>query len=116
MFMITKHTFVLKVVIVIISFAFAAVGFSAGVNSARIIPNGRVLIIKNGNVVGEFSKEVPLPKGVLLKCEEKCAVKMTDAYMVAEPDTLFSVSPMTKSNELMVQEGTVYFSLTESSP
>jgi hypothetical protein len=116
MFMITKHTLVLKVVIVIISFAFAAVGFSAGVNSARIIPNGRVLIIKNGNVVGEFSKEVPLPKGVLLKCEEKCAVKMTDAYMVAEPDTLFSVSPMTKNNELMVQEGTVYFSVTESSP
>ena len=115
MFRINKHSLVLKVVIVIASFAFASVGFSASVNSARIIPNGRVSIIENGKVVGEFSKEVPLPEGSLLKCEAKCAVKMNDAYMVAEPDTVFSVSPMANSNELLVQEGTVYFSVTESS-
>ena len=90
-------------------------GFSASVNSARIIPNGRVSIIENGKVVGEFSKEVPLPKGALLKCEAQCTVKLTDAYMAAEPGTVFSVSPMANSNELMVQEGTVYFSVTESS-
>jgi ferric-dicitrate binding protein FerR (iron transport regulator) len=40
---------------------------------------------------------------------------MNDAYMVAEPGTVFSVSPMANSNELLVQEGTVYFSVTESS-
>jgi hypothetical protein len=107
---------VLKVVIAIISFAFATVGFSAGVNSARIIPEGRVFILESGKVVGEFSKEGPLPQGALLKCEAQCAVKMTDAYMVAEPDTVFSVSSMANSNELVVREGTVYFSVTESSP
>jgi hypothetical protein len=115
MFRINKHSLVLKVVIVIASFAFASVGFSASVNSARIIPNGRVSIIENGKVVGEFSKEAPLPEGSLLKCEAECAVKMNDAYLVAEPDTVFSVSPMANSNELLVQEGTVYFSVTESS-
>ncbi len=115
MFNINKHSLVLKAVIVIASFAFASVGFSANANSARIIPNGRVSIIENGKVVGEFSKEVPLPEGSLLKCEAQCAVKMNDAYMVAEPGTVFSVSPMANSNELLVQEGTVYFSVTESS-
>jgi hypothetical protein len=35
--------------------------------------------------------------------------------MVAEPDTVFSVTPMANSNELLVQEGTVYFSINESS-
>jgi hypothetical protein len=115
MFRINKHPLALKAVIVIASFAFASVGFSANANSARIIPNGRVSIIENGKVVGEFSKEVPLPEGSLLKCEAQCAVKMNDAYMVAEPGTVFSVSPMANSNELLVQEGTVYFSVTESS-
>jgi hypothetical protein len=115
MFRINKHSLVLKVVIVIASFAFATVGFSANANSARIIPNGRVSIIENGKVVGEFTKEAPLPEGSLLRCEAQCAVKMNDAYMVAEPDTVFSVSPMANSNELLVQEGTVYFSITESS-
>jgi len=115
MIRIHKHQFVLKLVIVIVFFAFGSLGFSASVNSARIIPNGRVSIIENGKVVGEFSKEVPLPKGALLKCEAQCTVKLTDAYLVAEPGTVFSVSPMANSNELMVQEGTVYFSVTESS-
>lgn len=115
MLRINKQSLVLKVVIAIVSFTFASVGFSAGVNSARIIPNGKVSIIENGKVVGEFSKEVPLPEGALLKCEAQCAVKMTDAYIVAEPGTVFSVSPMANSNELLVQEGTVYFSVTESS-
>jgi hypothetical protein len=109
MFRINKQSLVLKVVIAIVSFTFASVGFSAGVNSARIIPDGRVLIIEKGKIVGEFSKEVPLPKGALLKCEAQCAVKMTDAYMVAEPGTVFSVSPMAESNELMVQEGPCIF-------
>ena len=116
MFRIHKHQFVLKLVIAIVFFAFASVGFSASVNSARIIPNGRASIIENGKVVGEFSKEVPHPEGALLKCEAQCTVKLTDAYIVAEPGTVFSVSPMANSNELLVQEGTVYFTVTECSP
>jgi hypothetical protein len=40
---------------------------------------------------------------------------MNDVYMVAEPGTVFSVSPMANRNELLVQEGIVYFSINESS-
>ena len=115
MIRINKHPFALKSLIAIVSFVFATVGFAANVNSARIIPKGTVSIIKDGNVVGEFSNEAPLPEGSLLKCDEQCAVKTDDVYMVAQPDTVFSVSPMANPNELSVQEGTVYFSIDESS-
>lgn len=110
-----KHPLALKLVIVIASFAFAAAGFSANANSARIIPKGTVSVIKDGKIVGELTQEAPLPEGALLRCEAQCTVRLNDAYMVAEPDTVFSVTPMANSNELLVQEGTVYFSINESS-
>jgi hypothetical protein len=110
-----KHPLALKAVILIASFSFAAVGFSANANSARIIPKGTVSVIKDGKIVGEFTQEAPLPEGSLLKCEGQCTVRLDDAYLVAEHDTVFSVTPMAESNELLVQEGTVYFSINESS-
>jgi hypothetical protein len=115
MIRINKHSLALKLVILIASFAFTAVGFSANANSARIIPKGTVSVIKDGKVVGEFTQEAPLPEGSLLRCEGQCTVRLGDAYLVAEPDTVFSVSQTANSNELLVQEGTVYFSVNESS-
>jgi hypothetical protein len=110
-----KSTLILKVLVVFLSFAMATAGFSAGANSARIIPTGKVSIIKDGKVVGEFSKEAPLPEGSLLRCEARCTVRLDDVYMVVEPDTVFSVTPMANRHELYVQEGTIYYSLSESS-
>ena len=110
-----KKTLMLKVFVILLSFAMTAAAFSDNPGSARIIPSGKVFIIKDSQVVGEFSQEAPLPEGALLRCEAKCAVKLDDAYMVVDPDTIFSVSPMANSNALMVQQGTVYYSLNESS-
>jgi hypothetical protein len=115
MISINKHPFALKLVFVIVSFAFTAVGFSANANSGRVIPKGTVSVIKDGKVVSEFTREAPLPEGSLLKCQGQCTVRMDDAYMVAESDTVFSVTPTANSIELQVQEGTVYFSVNESS-
>jgi hypothetical protein len=83
--------------------------------AARIVPTGKVSIIKDGKVIGEFSQEAPLPEGALLRCEAKCAIQLDDVYMVAEPDTVFSVSPMADRHDVLVQKGTVYYSLNESS-
>jgi len=115
MFRNEKNTLILKVFVIFVSIAMTTVGFSASANSARVIPTGKVSIIKDNKVVGEFSKEGPLPEGAFLRCEAKCTVKLDDAYMVAEPDTLFSINQLANSNELMVREGTVYFFLSESS-
>ena len=105
-----KKTLTLKVFVVLLSLAMTTAAFSA-----RITPSGKVVMMKDGNVIGEFSNEAPLPEGVLLKCEGQCSVKLDDVYMVVEQGTVFSVQPMAASNELFVQEGTVYYSLSESS-
>ena len=105
-----KKTLMMKVLVVFISFAFVSAGFAA-----RIVPTGKVSIIKDGKVIGEFSQEAPLPEGALLRCEAKCAIQLDDVYMVAEPDTVFSVSPMADRHDVLVQQGTVYYSLNESS-
>jgi hypothetical protein len=105
-----KRTLMLKVFVVFLSFAFVSAGFAA-----RIVPTGKVSIIKDGKVIGEFSQEAPLPEGALLRCEAKCSVQLDDVYMVAEPGTVFSVNSMADRHDIMVQEGTLYYSLNESS-
>lgn len=110
-----KNTLILKVLVVFMSIAMTTVGFSARTNSARVIPTGKVSIIKDGKVVGEFSKEAPLPEGSMLRCEDKCALKLDDTYMVVDPGTEFSVTPAAGHTELHVKEGTVYYRMNESS-
>jgi hypothetical protein len=110
-----KQQLQVRVVIAIVSIAMATLSFAVAANSARIIPSGKVSIIKDGRVVGEFSKEAPLAEGSLLRCEARCTVKMDDLYMVAEPDTTFSIQPAASHNELAVEQGTAYFSVTETS-
>jgi hypothetical protein len=110
-----KSTLILKVWVVFMCIAMTTVGFSASTNGARIIPTGKVTIIKDGRVVGEFSKEAPLPEGSLLRCKDKCAVKLDDTYMVVAPGTEFSVTPRAGHTELYAKEGTVFYAMNESS-
>ena len=105
-----KRTLMMKVFVVFLSFVFVSAGFAA-----RIVPSGKVSIIKEGKVIGEFSQEAPLPEGALLRCEAKCAIQLDDVYMVAEAGTVFSVSPMADRHDVLVQQGTMYYSLNESS-
>jgi uncharacterized protein YaiE (UPF0345 family) len=115
MYRIKKQQLAAPMVIAIVCLALATAGFAAGANSARIIPSGKVSIIENSKVIGEFSKEAPLPEGALLRCEAQCTVKMDDLYMVAEPGTTFSVASQATTNELTVQQGTTYYSLSQTS-
>ena len=110
-----KSTLILKVLVVFMSIAMTTVGFSARTNSARVIPTGHVSLINDGKVVGEFSKEAPLPEGSMLRCEDKCTIKLNDKYMVVDPGTEFSVTPAAGHTELHVKEGTVYYAMNESS-
>lgn len=105
-----KKALMIKVFVVFLSFAFVTAGFAA-----RITPTGKVSIIKDGRVIGQFSRETPLPEGALLRCEAKCAIQLDDVYMVAEPNTVFSISPMANRHDVLVQQGTLYYSLNESS-
>jgi hypothetical protein len=97
MFRKRKKTLTLKVFVVLLSLAMTTTGFSANAGSARIIPS------------------TPLPEGALLRCEDKCSIKIDDTYMVVDPGTEFSVTPGANSTALYVKTGTVYFAITESS-
>ena len=105
-----KHKFLKSAIITIVSLAFITAAFSA-----RIIPAGKVSIIKEGEVVGEFSQESPLPEGSMLRCEDKCTVKLDDTYMVVDGGTEFSLTPMADQTRLYVKAGTVYFSINDAS-
>lgn len=110
-----RNTLILKTLVVFLSFAMVTAGFSAGANSGRIIPSGKVSIIKDGQVVGEFSSEAPLPEGSMLRCEAQCTVRLDDVYMVVEPGTEFSVTSTAESHQIYVQAGTIFYAQSASS-
>lgn len=83
MYRVKRQQLITRMVIAIVSFVIATANFAAGENLARIIPGGKVSIIQDGKVIGEFSNEAPLPEGSLLRCEARCTVKLDDLYMVA---------------------------------
>jgi len=102
----------IKLLVVLVVIVFSTSGFCAGLNSGRIFPKGRVFIYKDGQKVGEFSKEAPLSNGALMECKGRCGVKLRDLHLVAEDNSIFSVSTDLYSRELYVSKGTVYFAVS----
>jgi hypothetical protein len=115
MFRRRKNKMILKVFVILMSILMATAGFAADVDSSRIIPKGKVYVLENGKVVGEFSREMPLPEDSVLRCQGECSIKLDDVYMVAEPETEFSVKSTPTSHVLEIREGTIYYSLNELS-
>ncbi len=106
-----NKNFFIKLLSVLVITVSSTSGFCAGLNSGRIFPNGKVFIYKEGQKVGEFSKEAPLSSGALMECKGRCGVKLSDLYLVAEDNSVFSVSADLYSRELYVSKGTVYFAI-----
>jgi len=105
-----NHLFVRLFVVLVVT-AFSASGFCAGENSGRILPNGKVFIYKDGQKVGEFTQEAPVVNGALMECNGRCGVKLADLYLVAEDNSVFSISTDLYSRELYVKKGTVFFAV-----
>jgi len=93
--------------------AFAVNGFGMQGNAGRIIPMGKVYMLKDGKTIGSYSSEAPLPENTLLKTEGDCAVKLSDLYLVAADKSQFAISNADTSRELRVKGGTVYFALSK---
>ena len=107
-----KGKLIFKTTLIIAILAFAATGFSSGMDNARIMPTGKVTMFQGDQKVGEFSKEAPLPGGSLLACEGNCGIKMDNLYLVATDGSLFSVTAKPDMRELYVKEGKVFFALS----
>lgn len=107
-----KGKLIIKMIFVIVILAFAAAGFSSGLNNARIMPTGKVVMFQGNKKVGEFSKEAPLPEDTLLACQGNCGVKMDNLHLVALDGSLFSVADITDGRQLNIEKGTIYFALS----
>jgi hypothetical protein len=107
-----KHNTNFKGMAIFVLLAFASTAFSAGLQTGRIIPKGKVALYHGNQKIGEFSSEAPLPEGTFLSVENECVVKIKDLYLVGIDKSLFSVKTNTGSRELTVKHGTVYFALS----
>lgn len=111
-----KHLFTQAVKIGLVSLAliaFTVNGFGMEGNAGRIIPTGKVYMIKDGQTIGSYSSEAPLPENTLLKTQGDSAIKLPDLYLVAVDKSQFAISNADTSREWRVKEGTVYFALSK---
>jgi len=111
-----KHLFTQAVKVGLVSLAliaFTVNGFGMEGNAGRIIPTDKVYMLKDGQTIGSYSSEAPLPESTLLKTQGDSAIKLPDLYLVAVDKSQFAISNADTSRELRVKEGTVYFALSK---
>jgi hypothetical protein len=84
----------------------------AGLASAgtyRIHPASKVTLYQGDRVVGEYTKEAPLPEDITIAAEGRCGIKMDDFYLVAEDGSRFSISTAGRQTNLFIDEGIIFF-------
>lgn len=79
----------------------------AGVD--RIYPDGKVTLWRGDRQIGIYTQEAPLPEGAVISTEGRCAIKLDDLYLVAEDQSVFSVSTTGGQRNLFVKQGVIYF-------
>jgi len=86
---------------------------AAGLDGARVLPEGKLYIFDGSRKVGELSSEAPLPVGKMLQSNRKCGVRMDGIYLVSTENTRFSVRALSGGTDIFVDQGQVYFVLGE---
>jgi hypothetical protein len=86
---------------------------AAGLDGARVLPEGKLNIFKGNQKVGELSSEAPLPVDKMLQSDGKCGVRMQGIYLVSTENTRFSVRDLSGGTDIFVQQGRLYFALGE---
>ncbi len=79
----------------------------AGVD--RIYPTGKATLWRGGRQIGVYTQEAPLPEGAIISTEGQCAIKLDDSYLVAEDQSVLSISTTGRQRNLFIKQGIVYF-------
>jgi len=79
----------------------------AGVD--RIYPTGKATLWRGDQKIGVYTQEAPLPEGAIISTDGRCAIKLDDLYLVAEDQSVFSVSTTGRQRILFVKQGVIYF-------
>ena len=84
-------------------------GVAVGAGSDRIYPTKEVTIYNGDKMVGRYTREAPLPEGVTISTNGRCAIKFGDLYLVAEDQSELSANSSDRQRNLFVKEGIIYF-------
>jgi len=91
----------------------AGAGFAFDADTSRLIPTDSVSIYRDGKVIGEYTKEAPLPLGEVLACNGRCVIKSSTMTMVAEGETVFSIDADSGSRVITVMKGKIHFGISD---
>jgi hypothetical protein len=75
--------------------------------------NGSITLYKNGHAVSTYNDQGPLDENSLIVCNGTCLVKMQGIAMSAVDQTKFAVRERNKSVSLYVEQGKVYFVISD---
>ena len=79
----------------------------AGVD--RIYPTGKATLWRGDQQIGVYTQEAPLPEGSIISTDGRCAIRLDDLYLVAEDQSVFSISTTGRQRHLFVKQGVIYF-------
>lgn len=79
----------------------------------RIMTNGKVTLIKNGQAVSTYTEQGPVDENALISCEGTCMVKMQSISLSAVDQTKFAIKESAESLNLFVDTGKIYFVVTD---
>jgi hypothetical protein len=103
----------LLVMVTIFSMIFATTVLAGDINNSKLLPSDKVMVFEDGKKTATYTREMPVPEGLDLKCEGKCAIKLDNMSLVAEDQSVFSIYHKNSSRVLDVKEGTVYFGASD---
>jgi hypothetical protein len=109
---IRKHKVKFKIMTIFALLFFSSSAFSAGLSTDRILPKGKVTLYQEGQRIGQFASEAPLPEDTFISVQGECGVKMKNLFLVAADKSLFSITTAADSRKLTIKQGTVYFALS----
>lgn len=77
----------------------------------RVIPEGSVTFLENGEESGSVKSEVPLPDGLFMVCEGQCLVHSQGFQVLGQNQTVFAISDAGKTLDLSINQGRVDFAI-----
>ncbi|MGA6924780.1 MAG: hypothetical protein WBY88_03800, partial [Desulfosarcina sp.] len=94
-----------RILVFLVSFLMISPGSVVLAGSDRIFPTEKVTLYRGDQIVGVYTQEAPLPEGSFISTEGRCAVKLSDLYLVGEDGSLFSIQTNSRQRNLFVREG-----------
>jgi hypothetical protein len=97
------------IIVLFLSIATTLPGVAFGDGLNRIYPTNEVSIYRGDQKVGTYTREAPLPEGVTVSANGRCAIKLDDLYLVAEDQSVLSTHTIGRQRNLFLREGIIYF-------